>query len=88
MDIAQTSLAGPGDNGGRGSPRWPLTTVVTTTQTTIRHQQHRAEPGCGADQGPEKGLCASGGQGGGQGVAGGGLPQVYAPSSPSVAITS
>jgi hypothetical protein len=35
------------------SPWWPLTTVVTTTQTAIRHQQHRAEQGCGADRGLE-----------------------------------
>jgi hypothetical protein len=48
-----------GDRSGAGGR---LTTVVTTTRTPTRHQQHRAEPGFGADQGWERSLLASGAQ--------------------------
>jgi hypothetical protein len=34
--------------------RRELTTAVTTTQTTARHQQHRKKPGRDADQGVER----------------------------------
>jgi hypothetical protein len=42
------------------SPEAKLTTTVTTTQTIIRHQQHPAKPGRGADRRPESRVGRSG----------------------------